>query len=289
MILYYALGGGVGQVTRALAVLHTLNIRDNVLIVTAVDSTFVKTVPDTVQFDNPPATVCGDARKLSAYLQHLINKLQPFEIIVDSYPLGAWGELKNITYCGPITYLARLVKWSCYTRKAGNQFFIYTRTFVLEPLHEEHQFIVDRISETVLPLELNDPPLRKPLPPIPDLEHHWLILHSGPEEEVNDLINYAKQIRNIEHKQNPILLVTPSAINKWPVRQITHKRFFHAHRILPYVDKIITACGYNTMRQTRQFRHKHHFFPFTRQYDDQYFRAAFYRDSLLEKSNKEGT
>jgi len=278
MILYYALGGGVGHITRALAVLHTLEIRDRVLIVTNVDSKFFESAPRTVQFANPPVAVCRDKQKLNIYIQQLINEYQPYEFVVDSYPLGILGELKNITYSGPRTYMARLIKWDRYTKKAGKQLFIYTRTFVLEPLHKEHQFIIDRISEVVLPLELADPPQHKPLPNIHDLEHHWLIVHSGPEDEVNDLINYAKQIRKIEQKQNPLLLVTPSAINKWSQQQVIHKRFFPAHRLMPYVDKIITACGCNTMRQAKKYRHKHHFFPFSRRYDDQYFRAASYRN-----------
>jgi hypothetical protein len=284
MILYYAVGGGVGHITRALAILHTLNIRENVLIVSTVDGAFLKTVPHTVQFAKPTAAICRDAYKLSAYLQKIINEHQPNELIVDSYPLGVLGELNHITYCGPRTYLARLIKWDRYSKKVGNRLFIYQRTFVLEPLHQDHQFIVNRISELVLPLDLTDPPQHKPLPAIPDLEYHWLILHSGPEEEINDLINYAKQIRNIEHKHNPFLLVTPSTIDKWSQKQVIHKRLFPAHRLMPHVEKIITACGCNTMRQARQFRDKHHFFPFTRCFDDQYFRAVLYRENALDKN-----
>ena len=282
MILYYALGGGIGQITRALAVFHTLSIRENVLIITAVNHSALKDIPETVQFTTPPAAVCRDALKLGGYIQRLIDDYLPCELIVDSYPLGILGELINITYCGSRTYLARSIQWERYTKRTGNRFFIYNRTFMLEPLHQGHQFIVERISEQVLPLNLVDPPQSKPLPNIPELEHHWLILHSGPEEEVNDLINYAKQIRNIEQKQNPLLLVTPCAINKWSQLKVTHKRLIPAHPLMPHVAKIITACGCNTMRQAIQHRHKHHFFPFTRQYDDQYFRAAWYKENAIK-------
>ena len=287
MILYYALGGGVGHIIRALAVLHTLNIRENVLIVSTVDSSFLKPLPRTIQFAKPPLALCNDPNKLTAYIQQLINENQPSELMVDSFPLGIVGELKNINYFGTRTYLARILTWDRYSKCVGNQFYIYDRTLVLEPLHEDHQYIVDRISEMVLPLDIIDPPLPKPLPFLQDVEHHWLILHSGPDEEINDLINYAKQIRNIELKQNPLLLVSPSAINKWSHQQVMHKRFFPAHQLMPFVDKIITACGCNTMRQAKQYRHKHHFFPFSRRYDDQYFRAAFYRNNTEDRKQQE--
>jgi len=46
---------------------------------------------------------------------------------------------------------------------------------------------------------------------------------------------------------------------------------------LPIADRIITACGFNSMRQTAPYRHKHHFLPFLRRLDDQYLPAARHR------------
>jgi len=279
MILYYALGGGLGHITRALAVLHTLKIRETVIIVSSADTSLLENIPGTIRFEHPSAHLRHDTPKLRAFFQQLIDEHRPSEIIVDSFPLGAYGELKNIAYDGIRTYIARLLVWDRYSKVAGNQFFIYNQTFVLEPLHQDHRYVIDRISETLSFLELNDPPQTKPLPPLPELEQHWLILHSGPDEEVDDLITYGRQIREIEHKQNPLLLVTPSAINKWPHQPVKHIRYYPGWLLLPHVEKIITACGFNTMRQAAPFRNKHHFFPFARRFDDQYFRAAIHRNA----------
>lgn len=290
MILYYALGGGIGQITRALAVLHTLKIRENVLVVSPLDSAVTELIP--AQFPahcrliKPPAFSYSERHKLAAYIQQLIDEYQPSELIVDSFPMGIYGELTNISYSGIRTYLARLLIWERYTKVTGNQFFIFNQTFTLEPLHEDQHYIADRISETCLPLQLTDPPQSRSLPSITDLDQHWLVLHSGPDEEVDDLVTYAKQIRDIEQKQNPLLLVTPSAINKWAHQPVRHLRYYPAQLLMPHVDKIITACGFNTLRQAKAFRHKHHFFPFARRFDDQYFRAALYRSSTARQEEK---
>ena len=286
MILYYALGGGLGHITRAMAVLHTLRIREKVLIVSSAEPSMLDFLPVKIQIAKPPASTQNNSRKLTAYIQQLFDEHRPSELIVDSFPLGIQGELKNIVYSGIRTYLARLLAWDRYSKVTGNQFYIFNQTFVLEPLHEDHRYIVERISETMVPLELSDPPQNQALPSITDLEQHWLILHSGPDEEVDDLITYAKQIREIEQKQNPLLLVTPSAINKWTHQPVTHIRYYPAQNLMSHVDKIITACGFNTMRQANVYRNKHHFFPFARRFDDQYFRAALYRNSAMSKKGK---
>lgn len=286
MILYYALGGGLGHITRALAVLNTLKIREKVIIISTADPSLLEIPPGKIQFARPPANAHRKTQDLTMFVQQLIDQYHPSEIIVDSFPLGVYGELKNIAYGGIRTYLARLLAWDRYSKITGNQFFIYNQTFVLEPLHHDHRFVIDRISETLSYLELDDPPQSKALPSIADLERHWLIVHSGPEEEVDDLITYARQIREIEHKQNPLLLVTPTAINKWPHQPVTQIRYYPARLLMPHVEKIITACGFNTMRQAKPFRNKHHFFPFARRFDDQYFRAAAYRDAAPSKRVK---
>ncbi len=286
MILYYGLGGGLGHITRAMAVLHTLRVREKVLMVSSMNTSAVEFLPGKIQMVKPPASTHRDTRKLTAYIQQLIDEHRPSELIVDSFPLGIQGELKNIVYTGIRTYLARLLVWDRYSKVTGNQFYIFNQTFVLEPLHEDHRYIVDRISETLSPLELTDPPQNVPLPPIADLEQHWLVLHSGPDEEVDDLITYAKQIRKIEQKQNPLLLVTPSATNKWAHQPVKHIRYYPAQNLMPHVDKIITACGFNTMRQANVYRNKHHFFPFARRFDDQYFRAALYRNTTAGGNRK---
>lgn len=286
MILYYALGGELGQITRALAVIHTLRIREKVIIVTSESTSDLDFASSKIQFVKPPAAAHRDPQKLSAYFQQLIDEYRPSELIIDSYPLGVHGELKNIAYSGIRTYLARLLIWERYTKICGNQFFIFNQTFILEPLHEDHRFIIDRISETLSPLTLSDPPQAKPLPTITELEQHWMVLHSGPDEEVDDLITYAKQIREIEQKQNPLLLVTPAAFNKWTHQPVKHIRYYPAHLLMPHVEKIITACGFNTMRQASAYRDKHHFFPFARRFDDQYFRAALYRDTAAKRKKR---
>jgi hypothetical protein len=283
MILYYALGGGLGHVTRALAALHTLEIREKAVVLCSAGIPGLELADNNIHFVIPPNFSFREKDKLHAFIQQLIDETRPREFIVDSFPLGIYGELSNIVFKNSRSYVARILRWDRYTKLVGENFYAFDQTFLLENLHENHRFVVDRIGGRSSGLSLVDPPQTGFMPPIQNLEQQWLILHSGPEEEVDDLICYAKEIRNIENKHNPLLLVNPSVINKWDHLQLKHIRYYPGHLLMPKVDKIITGCGFNVMRQAKPFHHKHHFLPFARRFDDQHLRAAQYRNRITNE------
>jgi len=52
---------------------------------------------------------------------------------------------------------------------------------------------------------------------------------------------------------------------------LTH---FLAPHYFARAERVITACGFNVMRQSVNARVRHHFMPFPRPLDDQFTRAA---------------
>jgi hypothetical protein len=56
--------------------------------------------------------------------------------------------------------------------------------------------------------------------------------------------------------------------------------FYPAYPCFEKVHKIVTACGFNSMLQTKAFRHKHVFIPFERRFDNQYLRASYRKKGI---------
>ena len=60
-------------------------------------------------------------------------------------------------------------------------------------------------------------------------------------------------------------------------RIVIHSNLYPITPLLPFANRIITACGFNLMRQTAAYREQHRFLPFPRHLDDQFLRAARHR------------
>lgn len=131
------------------------------------------------------------------------------------------------------------------------------------------------------PQSINQSPVvRRPL---------WLIVHSGSSAETAELVAYAAEMSRLEEIDARLVLIAPDA-NRAPQMQsadstyqvsvsasgarIEHFDFYPATAFFPIADRIITACGFNSMRQTEEFQHKHRFIPFERRFDNQFLRAA---------------
>jgi len=225
MILYYAIGGGLGHLARARRVLTKLGLRDRATILTAHEEPGVT--------DGIP-TVTGNVN------------FNAFErVIVDSFPRGILGELRDIDV--PMDYVARLLKWDDYARATGAVMPHFETTYVVEPITHA----VD--SERVVDLDLREPPHHA------DQEDFWLVAHSGDDDEVRHLTDYAHELQAIEGTQSPIVVA---------------RRTFPLAPLLARAARIVSAAGFNLMLATEPWRHKHHVVPLPRRFDDQFTRAA---------------
>ncbi|HEX6098614.1 MAG TPA: hypothetical protein VF432_20020, partial [Thermoanaerobaculia bacterium] len=110
---------------------------------------------------------------------------------------------------------------------------------------------------------------------------YWLIVHSGPEEEVRELVAYAEELLRVTPNPEKILVATRcpldlprgfEAIDAYPVLHL-----------FPAAQKIISAAGFNIMSETEPYRDKHHPVPFPRPFDDQFARAAARRSSKRKR------
>jgi hypothetical protein len=317
MIIYYAAGGGLGHLTRARAVLHTLGCKGHIALLTASGFASDKRVVGDAEIIEIPQTFASDFEGYRAWLREIFAQYQPAEIYLDTFPAGILGEFCDFEFPANarLIHLARLLKWKHYSRQIQGRAPEFASTYVLEPLMAEHEAYLQKHAEAITPLLLQDPPhdlndeLKKAaiaimrssvvelLVPHPQASDQapavrrplWLIVHSGAATEIDQLIAYTIEMSRLEEIVPRLVLIAPEVMeqiqeqafdSRQPIAdggfktRVERFDFYPATAFFPVADKIITACGFNIMRQTEGYKEKHRFMPFERRFDNQFLRAA---------------
>ena len=92
---------------------------------------------------------------------------------------------------------------------------------------------------------------------------------SGPDAEVVELAERAAELRA---DGTLILVVSPQRPSRLPVRA-QWRDVYPVGPYLTHAEGIVTAAGFNAMRETAELRARHCVVPFTRPLDDQFARA----------------
>jgi hypothetical protein len=241
VILYYALGGGLGHLTRARKVIEALELRDVVLL-TASRFARDRRVTGELPVLPVPRRLGRDRAAFRAWLAPVVREAD--ELVVDSFPGGILGELCGLAL-PPATLVARRLRWEVYERRLDGPLPAFARTYEVEPLG---------IGE---PLELPRAPAGEPLAGEP----HWLVVHSGPQREIDTLIEHARGAPKL-------VVVSPRHRDVYPVAP---------H--LAHAERVITAAGFNAVHENEPWRERHTMVPFPRALDDQFARAQCGRGS----------
>jgi hypothetical protein len=187
-------------------------------------------------------------------------------------------------------HAARRLRWQVYRQRLAGRLPSYVRSCILEPLEDEHRAALAAGCEDLEELALQDPPApplvamtgaagsTAPIPP-----SAWLVVHSGPAAEIQDLIGYAADLRRQEGGDSPLVLISPARPSDLPAG-VAHWDLYPAWPLFPTAARIVSACGFNAMRQTVSCRSRHHFLPFPRPLDDQFERAARRRGATADLS-----
>lgn len=275
MILYYAMGTGLGHLTRARAVIHTLNLAPDVTILT--DSQCEVGLFNTVRM---PADLREGREDAADWVRAKISELKADEFYLDAFPCGLYGEFDRgfwATAAGDVkvTYLARLLRFERYRTIMPDKPINLTRTLVFEELTADHRQYVEAQSGDVRDFgELKDPPEDCPQVALELLQQHpdfWLVVHCGSKDELKRLVDYARQLQQDMQDETTILVVSNYKIAH---EHVICESFYRADSLFSAARKIVTAGGFNSMRQLKRYSEKHFFLPFERFFDDQYTRAA---------------
>lgn len=240
---------------------------------------------------------------LTGWLRTTLAELAPSEWVVDAFPLGLRGELTgDVVPTGTrVTHLARLLRWDTYLTAtappgsgsrgdgAGSGLMgpplHFDRTWCLEPLHSRHRLRLDEVSAEVCPLRLVDPvpaPARGPEGISVDIDPEgisvgsWLVVHGGPPAEVEELLRYARDMACLEGVRPRIVLVSgcdPTDLSPELLVGVTRLTAHPAWPLFAQAERVVTAAGFNAVRQLAPWRERHRMMPFARRFDDQFTRA----------------
>lgn len=280
MILYYAMGGGLGHLVRARAVLHSLGLEGDAAILTASpfarDRRVVGEVPVHIAPSRP-----HEIGPFKSWVAQTLRRLAPDEIFIDTFPGGLVGELVDMAEIAGarLTYVARLLRSAAYFDLYRDALAMrFAGAYLVEPLSADHEAGLRRMIEgEIRALDLRDPALASAgaLPALP--ESFWLVVHSGPGNEVAELLAYARDLQRMENRTDPIVVVSPGAaidLDLLDLGGALHVDVYPATRLFARAARIVSGCGFNIMRQTLPHRDRHSYLPLPRRFDDQFARAA---------------
>ncbi|WP_299463078.1 hypothetical protein [uncultured Microscilla sp.] len=284
MKLYYANGSGLGHLTRTLAVIHTLQLnQEPILLFTASDHTDCLRLPKNVEIVKIPAYFANNQRSYQNWLCEQIEFHQISEVYIDAFPCGIVGEWNNFPDYIKVDFyhIGRVLNWQNYERLEINRPPSFKATYLLENVDPKHKRFLQIHSQELITLDLSYPPAalnrkeRELVNTIFSISDKpiWLIVHSEPQEEVKQLCAYAIEISQIENVQPYFVIISQTK----PFRSITSNilwmNLYPAFPMFDKADRIFSACGFNVMQQTEMYKEKHMFLPFQRHYDNQFLRA----------------
>jgi hypothetical protein len=270
-LIYYAIGGGLGHLVRARAFLHTLGLTSDAIVITASEFAYDHRVVDGLQILRAPKGLQDDADDFQRWLSREIERQHADCLCVDAFPAGILGELCDFPAQLEFWHVARLLRWAEYAPLIRGTAPRFARAWRLEPLRPEHQRFLDVQCDRIEDLELREV---ESVNAARGDEPYWLIVHSGPQSEVAELIAYASEIRGAQGSAAALWVASPQA--PAPAQLPAYARvldIFPAAAYFAGAQRIFSAAGFNIMRQTAPYRGKHSVLPMPRRFDDQFERA----------------
>jgi hypothetical protein len=271
MHLYYALGGGLGHLTRATMVIDALGLAGDAALLSASPFARDPRVTGGLPVVEVPRALGRDRIAFRAWIERTLRNLSPAELIVDSFPGGILGELCGVDVRSAV-HIARRLRWGVYAPRLTGPVPRFRVTFTVEALAPAHERWLREASARLERLRL---PARRgaaasgPLVRAP----YWLVVHSGPDHETVDLVRYAAELRAIEKRAAPIAVISP-ACPSWLPAGAAWREVYPAFTHFEHAERIITAAGFNAIRETEPVRERHWCIPYERRLDDQFGRAA---------------
>jgi hypothetical protein len=278
-VAYYAVGGGLGHLVRARAFLHTLGLTRDAIVLTASPFAADPRVAGTLAMHAVPAALEQDIDALRDWLRRALATLVPAVLCVDAFPGGILGELCGFALPAGVEawHVARLLHWPRYAALLRDATPHYSRCWRTEPLAPVHEDCLLRCCTRIDDIELVDDVAPRDevavsRPRANPGEPFWLVAHSGPAAEVAELAAFADEMRAIERNPAPLWIASPQPPSALPA----NSRIVDAHPLHALyhdAERLFTAAGFNTMRQTRAWRGKQRVLPMPRRFDDQFERA----------------
>lgn len=194
MLIYYAPGGGLGHLSRALKVLGFIKAQQALVITSPLPLAVDTLLPKGIQHISLPTRLQSRA-ELSAWLKQLLaslNKQQACRLmLIDAFPGGIWGELGDIPLHGKLVYIARLLNWNVYRQRVAHIPRFQQIWFCEWPTPEQEQALSNQTGQRFwLPL-LGEDKSQDATPNGLEKPKQTLVIHSGSLAEQALLLEHA--------------------------------------------------------------------------------------------------
>lgn len=273
MIAFYAMGGGLGHLTRVRAFIHTYQIPKPVKVITANRSVFKFFTKEEVIFIKAEAATTRD--KLSEKIHTAVVDFTFDHLFIDTFPCGILGELDNgLIQYHQKHYLARRLIWKNYEYN-GSKVEDFNHVYRFEPLEAEHQEFINSRSKMIIDARLDFFTARSKKKSSVDMDSLtqpiWLIVHTTHQAELHMLVDHAKDIASIEQIEPKLVILSDVKIISPDSGVLLHDE--NPMDWYPKAARIFTAAGFNTWYQLAPWRNKQTALPFKRKFDDQFWRV----------------
>ncbi len=275
-ILYYCFGGGLGHITRFFAFCNTTGIKP--ILITARNNT------DKVLLERfatnvfvLPQNLISDKEGLRNWLCEIIQRINPDRFIVDAFPGGILGELVGCKLLNniKIEYIARIIKLEDYYKRLEGNIPKLSKIWQVEDLGEEQTSWLNELANennvSIDRLKLNYPDSSNDFS-ISLPKDCWLIVHSGNEQEVQDLYEYALDVAMVENVNPSIVVVGQISRPAFLSDEIPYYNIYPISNLLKKASRVFSGAGFNIIQQMSLMKEKHMALPFDRALDDQYLR-----------------
>ena len=274
--LYYCFGGGLGHFTRFIAWCHTTDEKP-LLLTNCPAATDSRLLPAGVECLMPEKSVIN-RNGLREWLKKTVLEQRPARLIIDAFPGGIFGELCDLPELDSIecVYLARILQLEKYLQRTGQLKLPQPGSILeLEELKPEHQSFNRQLCSKISKIELIDPPARVAEQIARQLPAEFsLILHSGPDNEVEELCRYAVETSEIRGSETPFVVVSSGARPASCPSTALHFNLWPADWLIKRATAVFSGAGFNIIRQMKGSEKPHCVMPFNRALDDQFFRLA---------------
>ncbi len=283
-ILYYAMGGGLGHLTRTFAILNQMgSIGQPIRILASSKHTALTTAYESFPIDIADLSRLCSRKAYLQYLKSYIHRHNVKMIVLDTFPWGIVGEWSAIFPNIPRVLVARALKWHVYGQRIGFRYGVWPlATLVLEPLEHAYYDLISRESRIT---ELREPIIYQCKPESASststLERRksWLVVHSGDVAEQKTLKTYAKaKMAQLNCKPASLHTIFP------------HQDIYPAQKFIPLYGNIIGGAGYNMTALAAVAGSNQRFFlqPFHRRFDDQHARLAQFKSGSWHNIKRNG-
>jgi len=270
MNLFYAMGGGMGHLSRVHTFINQFHISPYKILTNN---------PLAEKLFNPENILYAEGKtitQVSRQVSIAIHSTAYNELHIDTFPVGLFGELNTIKANIKTHYLARRLKWDAYKALVKN-IPVFNTTYCFEELEPAHETFLQKTGKNILATNLQYPapnPARIPAHLIPEGKPLWLVVHAFIREETEALVSYAKEIAALENYNPVFVVLTDQQID---IENVFCYTYFPAYDWFPLADRIFVGGGFNSLQQAAPYRHKTTAMPFPRKYDDQFWRVDYFK------------